>query len=1214
MEKETAAFLDRYFDVGTAHCVFPMPVVSINKRSCGARLMISKTWRRTTAIILLFGAGMQPIQAQAQADLFFGIAKEIVRQGVQNDQIRREQSRQVQQQQAAEQAARAAQQAYELEFYTRAQTALKALGFYAMTVDGKPGPGTRAAIVAYQAAFRLPGVFGEDQLYDLEMRASEGWRSLDELEMAETGGFESRADFAKAREGGFTNARSYQVAREKGFTKASDYEAFLSSGAPDKATFDANRARLAAAEAAVGACFSNTQSRKWGEALSSCYAASVAKPAEASVKLALEAALAGAREDLAVGKKQLAEKRAQLAKLLEGSAKPSAAQADNLRAEVNTLADEILFIELHLQAGRCGDLVSREHWEEAVTACASDATIDHLVGARRVEAKALLADIDTHRDAANAGLKTAQAAVAAEAERLALADAKTAASRLLADVEAYGEQGSRFERGLDVAREVVALRGAVDGKDVAIITQHAAALQALLDADGAYTSARQAWIDARKEAEQRAVLEARRQAELLNDFVLAFVSRNVTSAHVPALLPLSEALAAALEDGNAQRLTEAQAKARQALNKMGLENELASFADAYKAPQVSAQQLQTADAEIANADLALETVVAASRELIDSIDSFSEAGGAFADPIGVARALARLKAALAEPALPDLQVLREALASVVEQDPAYASANERRAKTNDTALANSVALATEKLTAINEFLLAHIAANVTADDILAAVELQMTVEKALAGPASAETVRSLKAAEDELVALNLGAAHADFVGRKAARTLVAEADTSTNGLAITPANASLLEGSPDDVIVLRNSAAPHLAYDLLGKLRVDGGVAKLCWLHAAPGNSVALLLARQELGAQGIARADLAQCEHPLLEADLAVLRRGDFLALPPSAAQPLVAAFEDGRLKLIVSIAGGDASRETERLTVDAASIAGRVNNETARGFGVLQLPNGKGGICAAVADMQPHGSSLSKRADSFAFLFADPRFTLPMSTNQAFVAAQRGQCSGLYAAAADLRSLSGALQRADIAFTFAPIWVEASEVDEEIARLAQESSRQQQEAQAAAALLAAKTADQRSALQTRQEELRAEYKSRATGAQKDIADLVREAVRTENLGALTLFPALQEHLRGVVADKWVITDTKDTLADYGTAKWQGRKVEAVLVRIVTERENALLGLHASDCIVLGYLVDPEFRINRDPVEADCADQSLVTQWSIGRGMESVWNLKEAQ
>jgi hypothetical protein len=232
-------------------------------------------------------------------------------------------------------------------------------------------------------------------------------------------------------------------------------------------------------------------------------------------------------------------------------------------------------------------------------------------------------------------------------------------------------------------------------------------------------------------------------------------------------------------------------------------------------------------------------------------------------------------------------------------------------------------------------------------------------------------------------------------------------------------------------------------------------------------------------------------------------------------------------------------------------------------------------------------------------------------MTVESAFVAAQRGQCSGVYASAADLRTMSEAFARADIKYAFAPVWVEAEAVEAEANRLAEESAHQQQEAQAARALEAEKTADQRTALLKRQDEQRAAYEERAVGARKDISGLVREMVETGRSATLAeLFPEMHLHLSTAVADKWVVKGTVDTLEDYGIATWQGRDVEALLVRIETQRENPVLGLYAMDCMILGYLVDREFRINRDPVEASCADSGTIAGWAEGRRMKSVWNL----
>ena len=1174
--------------------------------------MISKASLRAAAAVLLVSATAQAALGQREVDLFFGIAGELMRQGVQAEQANKQRALQLQQQQAAAAAELAARQAYEQEFYTRAQTALKSLGFYTMEVDGKTGPGTRAAIAAYQAAFSAVGTFDDDALYELEWRAAEGWRSLAEAAAAQAGGFANRADYVKAKEGGFSSASVYQAAVSSGFADAQVYDVFLQSGAPDKKTFDAQAAEVAALEAATDLCLGATQAQDWVAALAPCYDATRAKPNDVATKVALETVLRGAESTLTSARANLEGKRAELAALL-GDASGSNADLVTLRREINDLAEDVLFVELHLQASQCADLVSREMWREALPACYVEVSIDHLAGATLDQAQELIAAISADRDLAKRGLEKAEAELAAETSRLALADAKAKASKILADVSAYSEGGNQFERGIDVARELVALRGAAAGEDAALIETHAAQLMSLLETDQAYVEAALAMAEARRAAEQAAMLGARREAEMLDAFMLDYIGRNVTSEKIASLLPLSEALAETLTEGNGERITAAQASTRRALDSFGLGDELADFAATFSASRVSAEDLDVAEAQSATQEKARETAKAAAETLLSSIEVYSNAGGKFTSPVAVARGLTSLKAALGESSLADLKLAHENLAALVAQEPDYVADQTRRSNVSDVALANAIALAGDELARINDFLLAYISSHLADDNIESVVELQLEVEAALAAPASAEIVRTLGSTTASISQMELAEDLGRFLEEEDARSEVADAPTASNGLAVTLANAELLEGAHDDFLVLRNSVAPHLVYDLLGNLRVDGGIADACWLHAAPADETPLLMARTQLATMGIGRLETSHCNDPLLTADLVMLRRGDFLAMPPSDAHPIIAAFEDARLRLILQVKGEDAVQESARLAEQAASIVSGLENGTIRGFGLLQITGGKEGICPVVADLMPHNKGLAQLADVIAFLVSEPRFMTAMSVEEAFVAAQRGRCSAVYASAADLRALSEGMVRAGIAASVAPLWVEADEIDLETTRLAELSAQQVQAQQASAALAAAKSADMRTAVEKRQAELRAEYQDRATGSQKDVGDLVREFVQSgRSSGLQDAFPQFAKHLRDLSTNKWVITGVQDELQDYGTATWQNREVEALLVKVTLERENAILGLYAHDCVVLGYLIDREFRVTRDPVEASCGDDSGMADWEKGRAFSSVWHLTQ--
>src|SRR5690606_33521595 len=133
----------------------------------------------------------------------------------------------------------------------------------------------------------------------------------------------------------------------------------------------------------------------------------------------------GAQAALVDDRSELTDKRAALTKLLNGASNATSGKAvTDLRSEVNLLAETVLFTELHLQSGQCADLVARSAWNEAVSACRVSVTVDHLSGEKRNQADDLVARIAESRGKAVAGAQAAKADVAAEANRLALFEAK----------------------------------------------------------------------------------------------------------------------------------------------------------------------------------------------------------------------------------------------------------------------------------------------------------------------------------------------------------------------------------------------------------------------------------------------------------------------------------------------------------------------------------------------------------------------------------------------------------------------------------------------------------------------------------------------------------------------------------------------------------------------------------------------------------------------
>jgi hypothetical protein len=78
----------------------------------------------------------------------------------------------------------------------------------------------------------------------------------------------------------------------------------------------------------------------------------------------------------------------------------------------------------------------------------------------------------------------------------------------------------------------------------------------------------------------------------------------------------------------------------------------------------------------------------------------------------------------------------------------------------------------------------------------------------------------------------------------------------------------------------------------------------------------------------------------------------------------------------------------------------------------------------------------------------------------------------------------------------------------------------------------------------------------------------------------------------------------------DFGTVDWNGRDLDAVIVKTVVQQKNRVLGQYSRDCFLFEIVDDAEFAMRRDPFVVDCEDPAgLVKKWTIGKKFQSQWN-----
>ena len=89
-----------------------------------------------------------------------------------------------------------------------------------------------------------------------------------------------------------------------------------------------------------------------------------------------------------------------------------------------------------------------------------------------------------------------------------------------------------------------------------------------------------------------------------------------------------------------------------------------------------------------------------------------------------------------------------------------------------------------------------------------------------------------------------------------------------------------------------------------------------------------------------------------------------------------------------------------------------------------------------------------------------------------------------------------------------------------------------------------------------------------------------------------------------------WEFESTVPSPKDYGIARWDGREIEAVTARIRILMKNRVVGEYSDTCWHVGYLIDSEFSMNREPFTEPCEEMAKLTDWQARNGFETRWDL----
>ncbi len=105
--------------------------------------------------------------------------------------------------------------------------------------------------------------------------------------------------------------------------------------------------------------------------------------------------------------------------------------------------------------------------------------------------------------------------------------------------------------------------------------------------------------------------------------------------------------------------------------------------------------------------------------------------------------------------------------------------------------------------------------------------------------------------------------------------------------------------------------------------------------------------------------------------------------------------------------------------------------------------------------------------------------------------------------------------------------------------------------------------------------------------------------------------FAAWSRDIGKNIKEEWEFADTKASLEDYGQAKWRGRSVEAISVRVQFPMSNAVIGERATGCTIFTWINDEEFKFWRQGMSSECAAyEADFKKWASANQFTSQWKL----
>lgn len=432
----------------------------------------------------------------------------------------------------------------------------------------------------------------------------------------------------------------------------------------------------------------------------------------------------------------------------------------------------------------------------------------------------------------------------------------------------------------------------------------------------------------------------------------------------------------------------------------------------------------------------------------------------------------------------------------------------------------------------------------------------------------------------------------------------------------------LIEGGRGDLIVLYNDSgkAPSVVRNLRGELVFEDGRGAACLYHA-PLSDVFLNRQIRDRSAALGAKLDLplAACgPNNLAKQDLIFAERERLLREPVDRVITLVEAVNGNLFARLAVVDAAALASARQAEAAKANEVEAQVRERKGEGFGVVVVPNASSVLCRVAPDKaEAHASILARLSDRIGDELPGQPVVAPTSADGAFIAVKRGECGAVYAASADLATITEAMTRDGINHRYLPLWIEPAEVattqteiDASKTRSVEEQFKRQRELEERNKLDREKEKEESARRETRERALRAQWGERARFFEQALGEEAQAfATGDRPVGFTGRYPKLARHYQAQRDDRWEFMSAETQILDYGTALYKERPLETALATTRIKMRNRIKGEYQDVCYVTGYVNDAEFGVIRDAFGETCDEVGpKLARYKQGERFSSRW------